>query len=296
MADTFVSNQPQYLAGEQTAFPYLELYERDELGGQLDNWCGPSVDAVLSLVRQAGFASAELLDVGDNTARVAAWRTWRNLPEDTEAAVTLSAISSHTNRGRTFSSTKEEYLQLWCPWEGEAPVLETVYPEVGGFGVAPLAASVRPEGLLLSVRLLPGLPPGRTKARVKIGPRGWSNPVELFVDLPPISNELRLVNLQDGISWRNGEVDVDTGGWVTLWLDGLSPEADPGNTTVDIDSIPHAPDMVDAVRGQVNVKLRPVVRPGSREVSVRHRGALSNFQDLVVKEGDSREEKGHNRA
>jgi hypothetical protein len=282
IVDTFVSNQPQFLAGQQTAFPYLEIYERDELGGQLDNWCGPSVEAVLSLVRQAGFASAELLDVRENTARVAAWRTWRNLPEDIEPAVTLKAISSHANRGRSFSSAKEEYLQLWCLWDGQAPPLDAVFPEIGGFGVAPLAASARPEGLLVSVRLPPGLLAGRHVARVKIGAHGWSDPVEFFVDLPPIANELRLLSAQDGISWRDGEVSAGDEGWLTVWVEGLSPEADGGNTTVEIGGIPHLPELVEATTGQVNVKLRIVVRPGMTEVRVRHRGAVSNAVKLRV--------------
>lgn len=284
VVDTYVSNASQWLAGEGAAFPSMDLYEYDELAGQLDNWCGPTVEAVQMMARVAGFASAEVLYVGENTARVAAWRKWRNLPEDREAALVLRGLASHWNGGRTFSSAKEEYVSLWCEWEGAVPELGEVWPEVDEFGVAPLAVSVGENGLQVSFRLPPGLEAGRHTARVKVGLRGWSERGELFVDLGAMDGELRLVSLQDGVTWAAGE----SGGWLTVWVDGLTAEADRGNTVVEIGGIPHEPVAVEAAAGQVNVKLRPMVREGRWMVRVRHRGAVSGEMELGVSRGDGK--------
>ncbi len=284
MVDTHVSNASQWLAGERAAFPAMDLYEYDELAGQLDNWCGPTVEAVVMMARVAGFASAEVLYVGENTARVAAWRKWRDLPEDREPALVMRGLTSHWNGGRTFSSAKEEYISLWCEWEGAAPALGEVWPEVDEFGVAPLAVTVEQGGMQVSFRLPPGLEAGRHTARVKVGGRGWSERAELFVDLRAMEGELRLVSLQDGISWVEGE----SGGWLTVWVEGLTAEADRGNTVVEIGGIPHEPVAVEAGVGQVNVTLRPMVRAGRWRVRVRPRGAVSGEMELMVSRGDGK--------
>src|ERR1700733_7078748 len=52
----------------------MEYYERAELGGQIDNWCGPSPECLVGMCRSAGFAQVELKDItnrrgaGDCTA------------------------------------------------------------------------------------------------------------------------------------------------------------------------------------------------------------------------------------
>ena len=282
IVETFVSDAPQWLNGERSTFPVVELYEHDELGGQLDNWCGPSVCAVETLIRQAGFAEAQLLGVYENVARFAAWRRWRHLPPAVHPAVELRKLSSHSHRGRSFQTSKEEYVQLWCAWEAADPDLASVYPEIDEFGVAPLAVSIRPDGLLISVRLPPGLLPGEHFARVKIGESHWSERLPFFVDLPPASLPISLVAVQDGITWKSNEVSWNGGGWFTLWADGLTTEADPGNTTVEFGAVPHTPVEVIPSRGQINCQLRSIMAPGDYAVHVRHRGAISNAVTVAI--------------
>ena len=82
-----------------------------------------------------------------------------------------------------------------------------VFPEVDGFGVAPLSCTLTSDGLHVNMRLPPGLSPGRHEARVKIGTSFWSDAWEFFVDLSPIRNDVELVSVQDGVSWRKSHVD-----------------------------------------------------------------------------------------
>jgi len=138
IVETFVSDGEAWQRGLRPPIPSVEFYERDELGGQLDNWCGPSVSAVESLVRAAGFASAELLKVTGSDAMVVAHRKWRRLPPDDGGPIDLSGLNCHSHRGRCFESNKEQYIALWCVWAGPiAPALETVFPRRGWFWCRP---------------------------------------------------------------------------------------------------------------------------------------------------------------
>jgi tRNA (mo5U34)-methyltransferase len=283
IVETFVVDGETWQQGLRPPLPFIEFYERAELGGQLDNWSGPTVGAVEALVRAAGFARADVVRVTGASACVVAHRKWKDLPPDEESPVELFGLSCHRHRGRCFESNKEEYIALWCIWSTvDGPPLETVFPEVDGFGVAPISCTLTENGLLVSLRVPPGLSSGKHEARIKIGKAGWSHPRQFFLDLPPISNEIDLVSVQDGITWQEGEVDWARDGWMTLWVNGLSPEADAGNTVVEVAGVPHLPETVSVELGQVNVRLRPVIRAGTQSVRVLHRGAQSRPINVTV--------------
>jgi hypothetical protein len=148
--------------------------------------------------------------------------------------------------------------------------------------VAPLACKRTEYGLNVAFRVPPGLAPGRHEARLKVDGRSWSEYKEFFFDLPVVHTAPKLTSIQDGVSWRADEVDWAGGGWVTLWVEGLSAEADCGNLVVEIAGVPHLPDSVDPVKGQVNVKLRPLIRAGERDVRILHRGSASGSRKLRV--------------
>lgn len=181
---------------------------------------------------------------------------------------------------------------MWCGWPAqEVPAFEEVFPEIDGVGAPPVWCAQVIEGLHVTVRTPPGLAAGRHEARIKIGRSRWSESREFFCDLPPVSDAIEIGSIQDGVTWETGEVDWEKGGWLTLWIKGLSPEADPGNTVVEIGGVPHWPDAVDVSGGQVNVRLRPVVRTGSHEVVVVHRGVRTRGA-MVQVTGDAPRIKG----
>jgi len=271
--DTFVVDGETRREGIRPPLPYLEFYEREELSGQADNWCGPSVCAVEALARAAGFAHVAVLRVTDASACVAAHRKWTGLPPEEEPPVEIAAVTGHAHRGRSFLSNKEQYIVLWCLWLGEIPQLENVFPEIDGFGIAPLTCARVPSGMVVTLRVPPGLSPGRHEVRLKVGRSVWSKAHDLFVDLAPLTNAVELASVQDGISWTPGQVSWANGGWATIWVEGLSAEADAANTLVEIAGIPHLPDALDAGRGQINVRLRPLIRAGEYPIQVIHRGA-----------------------
>src|SRR5580693_7160844 len=80
------------IPAEQRTIPaVIEFYERTELGGQIDNWCGPSPEGLLAMCRSAGFAQAELKDITNQRASVVCRRHWPEAVSDGPAAHLISA-------------------------------------------------------------------------------------------------------------------------------------------------------------------------------------------------------------
>lgn len=282
IVDTFTTDGREWLAGQRQPIPTAEFYETSELGGQIDNWWGPSVEAVAAWIRAAGFAEAELMRVEESSVCYAARRHWKTLPACAEPAVAVRGVHHHQNRGISFCSRKEEYPEIWAEWRDSPPDRQSVFPLVDDYGVPPLYCLPAGEALHIAVRLPPGLAPGPHTVRLKIGARAWSEPVPFFLDLPPLSGAIEIGPVQDGVTWQVGQVEWPRGGWLTVWAAGLSEEADPGNTVVHIGGVPHFPESVTPATGQINVRLRPVLPAGQYEVTVVHREVRSNACPLTV--------------
>lgn len=283
IVDTFVIDPEAHRQGSTSPIPYAEFYERGELGGQLDNWCGPTVSQVLAWSRAAGFASATVLRCTSNTVRVRADRRWRQLPPITEEAVVLHGVNSTAHGGRCFRCDGEDYLVFWCQWASHvAPDLDVAYPEVDGYGLAPIFARVTATGLMITTRLPPGLSAGQHEARLRIGAAGWSNVCVIHVDLEPTTGTLSVDGIQDAMTFAP-HVQWAHGGWLALWVTGLTSLADVGNVTVEIDGTPHRPHAV--TRDQINVQLRPLFEAGLRRVVVEHRGLRSAAREFLL-QGD----------
>lgn len=279
IVESFVTDANEWIAGERDAMPSAEFYEAAELGGQLDNWCGPNINNLTAWARAAGFAEVEVRHVHGRQAIVACYRHWRRPVAPGAGRTQLTGVTSHLHRGRCFRSHKEEYLQLWTPLD--APLGE-VFPEVSGFGIAPLACAATESGTAVSVRLPPGLTAGAHQVRLRVKDLDWSEPIAFYLDLSDSTSPLDLHLLQDAVTDEAGVVDRAKGGWLTLWVTGLTPEADAGNVIIHVDGVPHFPDFVDP-RGQVNVPLRRCVAEGRVEVMVEHRGQRSQGVALEVR-------------
>lgn len=265
------------------SLPITEFYETDELAGQLDNWWGPSIAAVQAWARTAGFAQVDLLRTTATTACFAARRKWTKLAPPVKPALTLSGIHHHQNRGRTFHSSKEEYIEVWAQWDIDEDFHSACfYPEVDGFGVPPLAVQLIDDQVHLSIRVPFGLFPGEHQFRLRTHIHSWSSSISFSLDLPPLPVPPRIISVQDGVSWTEGMADWASGGWLTVWVQGLSQVADCGNVTVLIDEVPHIPIWVSAEDGQINLQLRPMIHSGTHRLQVLHLEKLSQAINFGV--------------
>ena len=74
--DSFILREEHRPGEDVTRRAFMEFYETNEMGGQTDNWVGPSLECLLAFCRTAGFARVELLNVIEHSACVACYRRW----------------------------------------------------------------------------------------------------------------------------------------------------------------------------------------------------------------------------
>jgi tRNA (mo5U34)-methyltransferase len=156
----------------------MEYYERAELGGQIDNWCGPSPECLLSFCRSAGFAQVEMLDITNQRASVTCRRHW---PEPdvapAHAAPELRAAVNNRSYEAVFHPLKDEYLVCFFNSVDTNLTPEAVFVEVDGYGVRALVVAADGRGGWQANCLRPpGIYPGRHEVRVRTSHSGRSNP------------------------------------------------------------------------------------------------------------------------
>jgi tRNA (mo5U34)-methyltransferase len=270
----------RFLPGLQVEqYPLLQFFERDDFGGQFDNWFAATPKCLLGMCRTAGFARAELIEVHDYGAAVACYRRW----EAREAALVAAAPVLHAavhaeSFGMNFRSTEDEYVQL--QFESAGPLTtEDVQPEVGGFGAAPASLVKSAEGLwLCTCKLPPGLDAGWHSVRVRIEDSEWSNAMRIAVDMPEHAAEIEITAACDGIDWTPGRFSLHHRRF-SLWVSGLPENADLANVKVELDGRRHSVAFVGTADGaglrQVNVLADARIGAGLCRVHAEFGGARS---------------------
>jgi tRNA (mo5U34)-methyltransferase len=182
------------ISSEQRQIPsVMEFYERTELGGQVDNWCGPSPEALVSMCRSAGFAQVELLDVTNQRASVICRRKWpAPSAHPLVAAPHLHAVINNRTYVSTFHPAKDEYLCCYFKSEERGITAENLFVEVDGFGTHPLIVAPNgDDGHQANCLRPPGLEPGKHEVRIRTAYSGLSNPAG-FMMLDDSGREVRV--------------------------------------------------------------------------------------------------------
>ncbi len=267
--------------------PHMEFYETFELGGQLDNWIGPSVGCLLALFRAAGFARVELIGIQGEHALVACHRKWEPVPDEPscEAPRMVSACHSRT-AGINFSSRKEEYLTCWFLTERTEVPREDLRLEVGPFGVPALFAQPEGERWMANFRLPPGLAPGWHEVRLRFAGSRFSEPARIALDLPLEPGTLSVREVTDGVSWRHNEVAVADRGFLACWVRGLPANADVANTELHLGDARLKVEWVgeageDGAR-QVNAEVPASVPKGRQRLRIACAGASIEVEVSVI--------------
>jgi tRNA (mo5U34)-methyltransferase len=281
IVESYVADDPSAVAN----YPRMEFYEHDELGEQLDNWFGPSAECVLALCRTAGFARAELRDVTDERATVACYRKWADTADaPVEPPPVLNGALHYRNYGRNFYTNRDDYVSCWFSSHGPEPTRDTVYPEVGGFGVQPIdVRKFDEQQSVATFKLPPGLAPGWHEVRIRTAGSDFSNRARIAVDIPPTCEHLSIESVCDGRTWSREEV---TSGFLSLWVTGLPGNADQGNIRVLVDGRSQITLFVGSADEngacQINASLRAMVRSGAHEIAVGVGGTRSNTVSMTV--------------
>lgn len=255
----------------------LRFFERDEFGGQFDNWFAPTPRCLVEMCRTAGFARAELASVHDYGAVVACYRRW---PDDagTSPGPKLFAATHAENFGINFRSGNDDYMQIDASGNGDW-TLSNVQAQVGGLGASPVSILRHPQGhWRVNFKLPPGLACGWHEVRVRTVDAEWSAPVRIAVDLPEIAESLEITSICDALDWRPGRFSLSHR-FFSLWLCGLPENADRGNVRVELNGRRQRVDFVGAEdpKGlrQVNVQAGDHTRPGKFQLSAEFGGVRS---------------------
>jgi tRNA (mo5U34)-methyltransferase len=280
--DSFVLREAHRPGAGVDGRPVMEFYETDEMGGQTDNWVGPSLPCLLALCRSAGFARVRLLSELPESACVGCWRQWEPVPEDATPAPALKDALHATNFGVNFASRRDEYLTAWFEWPGRELALDDVKPEVGPYGVRPIHVSRLDDGSWhANFRLPPGIDAGWHDVRMRVRDSARSNPRRVAVDVPLRAEHLEITGLCDGASWTP---NLLSGGVLCLWVGGLPENADRHNVRVTVAGRRARTDYVEAPKGglprQVNVTA-PAARPPGRATVVVECGEAASRAEPV---------------
>ncbi|MBZ5617462.1 MAG: DUF1698 domain-containing protein [Acidobacteriia bacterium] len=271
--ESFVLTERHGLSPAQEQANLMQFFEDDDLGGQADNWCAPTAACLLAMCRTAGFARAELSNRHDYGAAVTCYRSWGSRPGAAAArAPELLAAVNPDNYGINFRSAKDEYVTCRFSAPGRELSRDTVFPEVGGYGVRPVfVGDVEDGSCLVHFKLPPGLAAGWHEVRLRTSGSHQSDALRIAVDVELAAGHLEIKGACDGVSWEASRVSL-ANGFLSLWVEGLPENADIANVTVEIGrerQFVHfvgAPDAA-GVR-QVNVRVDERCGVGVREVAV----------------------------
>ena len=161
----------------------MEFYETDELGGQIDNWFGPSVQCAAALCRSAGFARVDLEYVSERRAGLTCRRRWEAPPSNpTEPSPLLySAVNNRTNDIQ-FHPGKDEYICVYFRSEVSGLTRDRLRIEIDGYGAPALVVvNLRGQEWQANLRVPPGLADGTHDVRLRIANSAYSNTFQIAV-------------------------------------------------------------------------------------------------------------------
>jgi tRNA (mo5U34)-methyltransferase len=161
---------------------YMEFYETDELGGQIDNWCGPTTNCLLAMTRAAGFPRAEFLYTDTRRGGLIAHRRWDPVtPQSGHKPPFLCSAVNNRHSDTIFQQGKDEYMCLafFCD---DALTKNDVLAEIDEYGIPPIILIRHEAGYWqLNIKVPPGIPVGDHDVGVGTRLGGFSETVRIHV-------------------------------------------------------------------------------------------------------------------
>jgi hypothetical protein len=290
-----------YVTASTDEASLIEFYETTELGGQIDNWCGPNTKCLLAMCRSAGFARVELEGVVAGRARVTCYRHWEPPPPSASqpAPWIHAAINNRTN-DIYFHHGKDEYVCLYFKSPEQGLTLAQMRAEVDGYGVPALVvADLSRSGWQVNFRIPPWLEAGPHEVRLRTVNSPYSEPyrIEKKMKFEPAARSRRagevpadgvapvLTHLENSVTetrvfqgFRNEYLIC----WFTTPETGLTRE----DVILEIDGIEEPVLFLTDLRAggwQTNSRLAASLAPGPHRVRLRTvLSQWSTAEDLVL--------------
>ena len=175
----------------------LEFYETNELGGQIDNWCGPNVNCLMALCRAAGFARVVFEYKTDRRGGVTCYRKFEPPAVNPEVeAPRIHAATNNRTNDTHFNPVKDEYICLYFASPQTDLTRDRIRVEIDGYGVPALLLTRMHwgNGWQANLKLPPFLEAGAHEVRLRTTESDFSKPFAITAGpVPPqeITNRFR---------------------------------------------------------------------------------------------------------
>jgi tRNA (mo5U34)-methyltransferase len=292
-------------AGPDPAAPCtLEFYETNELGGQIDNWCGPNTNCLMALCRAAGFARVVFEHKTDRRAGVTCYRKFEPPAHDAKAEAPRihAAVNNRTNDTH-FNPAKDEYICVYFTSAQADLTRDQMRIEIDGYGVpALLLTSTGGDGWQANLKLPPFLDSGVHEVRVRTTESKYSNvfpitsgpapPREVAVDFRPAAEltdappEIYAVesNVTGTASFRGYKNE-----YLCVWFRSNERNLKRQDVLVQVDghdlAVLFLTDVGDG-RWQTNSRLPADLKPGRHRLRVRTAGSWFSHEVEIRFEPD----------
>jgi tRNA (mo5U34)-methyltransferase len=284
----------------------LEFYETNELGGQIDNWFGPTVQCAAALCRAAGYARVDLEYVSERRAGLTCRRRWEPPPpHPAEPPPQLySAVNNRTNDIQ-FHPGKDEYICLYFRSDVPGLTRDRLRIDIDEYGAPALVlVNLRGQEWQANLRVPPGLAEGPHQVRLRTAesahsnaftilmqspsprgagliPRGASAPPAAITEPPPVIYEV--TNGMTGSALFQGHRNE----YVCCRFRTPEQSLDRGSVILQIDDADQPVlFLTDLGSGcwQANSRLPAGLKPGPHPVRIRTlRSDLSDLAEIVSK-------------
>ena len=287
-------------AGPDPAGPCtLEFYETNELGGQIDNWCGPNTNCLMALCRAAGFARVVFEHKTDRRAGVTCYRRFEPPTRDpkAEAPRIHAAVNNRTNDTH-FHPAKDEYICVYLTSAQPELTRDQLRIEIDGYGVPTLLLTgTGDNGWQANLKLPPFLDAGEHEVRVRTTESKFSNvfpitsgpgpPQQVAVGFRPAAESTEAApaiyavesNVTGTESFRGYKNE-----YLCTWFRSNERELKRQDVLVQVDgrdlAVLFLTDVGDG-RWQTNSRLPADMQPGPHRLQVRtSRSPLSNEVEI----------------
>ena len=163
--------------------PMMKFYPCDELGGQIDNWCGPNVACLEAMCLSAGFARVKLEYRADTRAGFTCSRRPQISPgQGSGEGPWVNSVINNRVEDSVFHAGRDEYLCIYFNSKHEELSLPDIEAMIGDEGAPLLTLSAHGSGLWqANLRLPAWVEPGIHDVRIRAREAAYSQPFAITV-------------------------------------------------------------------------------------------------------------------